>query len=141
MVDGLIDQRGAVDVAAWHVDEPTVSIDDIEHLIDTGTAEGIVEPLEQKLALGASAAGRTYGPRHHAARGSISTQWTSIRRRKKCSARSRWPGFRALPVYEGDLDHVIGFVHIKDLFRQQYLGWTIELRKLLHPALVRAGER
>ena len=33
--------------------EPSVSLDDIEHLIDTGTAEGIVEPLEQKLALGA----------------------------------------------------------------------------------------
>ena len=44
-------------------------------------------------------------------------------------------GFSRLPVYEGDLDHVIGFVHIKDLFRQQYLGWPIELRKLLHPAL------
>jgi putative hemolysin len=26
-------------------------------------------------------------------------------------------------------------VHIKDLFRQNYLGWPIELRKLLHPAL------
>ena len=30
--------------------EPTVSLDDIEHLIDTGMAEGVVEPLEQKLA-------------------------------------------------------------------------------------------
>jgi putative hemolysin len=44
-------------------------------------------------------------------------------------------GFSRLPVYEGDLDHVIGFVHIKDLFRQHYLGWEIELRKLLHPAV------
>ena len=44
-------------------------------------------------------------------------------------------GFSRLPVYEGDLDHIIGFVHIKDLFRQRHLGWTIELRKLLHPAL------
>src|SRR6185369_8561107 len=34
-------------------EEQTVSLDDIEHLIDTGTAEGIVEPFEQKLALGA----------------------------------------------------------------------------------------
>jgi putative hemolysin len=44
-------------------------------------------------------------------------------------------GFSRLPVYERDLDHVIGFVHIKDLFRQQHLGWPIQLRKLLHPAL------
>jgi putative hemolysin len=44
-------------------------------------------------------------------------------------------GFSRVPVYEKDLDHIIGFVHIKDLFRQQYLGWPIELRKMLHPAL------
>jgi putative hemolysin len=44
-------------------------------------------------------------------------------------------GFSRLPVYEGDLDHIIGFVHIKDLFRQRHLGWSMELRKLLHPAL------
>ena len=44
-------------------------------------------------------------------------------------------GFSRLPVYDGDLDHIIGFVHIKDLFRQVYLGWHIELRKLLKPAL------
>jgi putative hemolysin len=44
-------------------------------------------------------------------------------------------GFSRLPVYEGDLDHIIGYVHIKDLFRQQHLGWPMELRKLLHPAL------
>ena len=44
-------------------------------------------------------------------------------------------GFSRVPVYEGDLDHIIGFVHIKDLFRQIYLGWQIELRKLLKPAL------
>src|SRR5262249_23216839 len=31
--------------------EPSVSLDDIEHLIDTGTEEGVVEPLEKKLAL------------------------------------------------------------------------------------------
>ena len=45
-------------------------------------------------------------------------------------------GFSRLPVYEGDFDHIIGFVHIKDLFRQVHLGWKIELRKLLKPALV-----
>ena len=44
-------------------------------------------------------------------------------------------GFSRLPVYEHDLDHIIGFVHIKDLFLQHYLGRPIELRKLLHPAL------
>ena len=44
-------------------------------------------------------------------------------------------GFSRLPVYEGDLDHIIGFVHVKDVLRQVHLGWKLDLRKLLRPAL------
>ena len=114
--------------------EPSVSLDDIEHLIDTGTAEGIVEPLEQKLALGALRLGdRTVRdimrPRIDLDAMDVDTPAEEV------LGTVAMAGFSRLPVYEGDLDHVIGFVHIKDLFRQQYLGWPIELRKLLHPAL------
>jgi putative hemolysin len=114
--------------------EPSVSLDDIEHLIDTGTAEGIVEPFEQKLALGALRLGdRTVRdimrPRIDLDAMDVDTPPEEI------LGTVAMAGFSRLPVYESDLDHVIGFVHIKDLFRQQYLGWPIELRKLLHPAL------
>jgi putative hemolysin len=114
--------------------EQTVSLDDIEHLIDTGMAEGIVEPFEQKLALGALRLGdRTVRdimrPRIDLDAMDVDTPPDEI------LGTVAMAGFSRLPVYEGDLDHVIGFVHIKDLFRQQYLGWPIELRKLLHPAL------
>ena len=44
-------------------------------------------------------------------------------------------GFSRLPVYEGDLDHIIGIVHLKDVARQQYLGWPIELRRLVRPPM------
>jgi putative hemolysin len=44
-------------------------------------------------------------------------------------------GFSRLPVYEGDLDHMIGFVHLKDVLRQHYLGWKLDLRKVVRPAL------
>jgi magnesium and cobalt exporter, CNNM family len=40
-----------------------------------------------------------------------------------------------LPVYERDLDHIIGYVHIKDLLREQYLHNEVKLRKMLHPPL------
>jgi magnesium and cobalt exporter, CNNM family len=113
---------------------PTVSLDDIEHLIDTGTAEGIVEPLEQKLALEALRLGdRTVRdimrPRIDLDAMDVDTPADEI------LGTAAMAGFSRLPVYESDLDHVLGFVHIKDLFRQQYLGWAIELRKLLQPAL------
>jgi putative hemolysin len=114
--------------------EPSVSIDDIEHLIDTGTAEGVVEPLEKKLALGALRLGDRMvrdimRPRIDLDAMDADTPNDEI------LGTVAMAGFSRLPVYESDLDHVIGFVHIKDLFRQQYLGWAVELRKLLHPAL------
>jgi putative hemolysin len=114
--------------------EPSVSLDDIEHLIDTGTAEGVVEPLEQRVALGALRLGdRTVRdvmrPRIDLDAMDADTPPDEV------MGTAAMAGFSRLPVYEGDLDHVIGFVHIKDLFRQYYLGWPMELRKLLHPAL------
>jgi putative hemolysin len=41
-----------------------------------------------------------------------------------------------LPIHEGDLDHIIGFVYTKDLLLRQHMGWPIELRKLVRPALL-----
>jgi putative hemolysin len=114
--------------------EPTVSIDDIEHLIESGSAEGIVEPVERRVALGALRLGeRTVRdimrPRIDLDAMDVDTPSDEV------LGTAAMAGFSRLPVYEGDLDHVIGFVHIKDLFRQQYLGWDMQLRKLLHPAL------
>jgi putative hemolysin len=114
--------------------EPSVSLDDIEHLIDTGTEEGVVEPLEKRLALGALRLGeRTVRdimrPRIDLDAMDVQTPPEEV------IGTVAMAGFSRLPIYEGDLDHIIGFVHIKDLFRQLHLGWTIELRKLMHPAL------
>src|SRR5262249_61393197 len=106
----------------------------VEQLRDTCTAECGVVPREKKLALGDLRLGdRTVRdimrPRIDLDAMDVDTPADEI------LGTVAMAGFSRLPVYEGDLDHVIGFVHIKDLFRQQYLGWAIELRKLLHPAL------
>lgn len=43
--------------------------------------------------------------------------------------------FSRFPVYEGDLDHIIGILHLKDLIRQQLKSQgRFELRLLLRPA-------
>jgi putative hemolysin len=114
--------------------EPTVSIDDIEHMIDTGTAEGVVDALEQKMALEALRLGEhtvreIMRPRIDLDAMDADTPPEEI------LGTIAMAGFSRLPVYERDLDHIIGFVHIKDLVRQLHLGWPLELRKLLHPAL------
>jgi putative hemolysin len=114
--------------------EPTVSLDDIEHLITTGTAEGLVEPFEQQIALGALRLGDRSV--RHIMRPRIDLDaMDADTPPDEVLGTVAMAGFSRLPVYEGDLDHVIGFVHIKDLVRHLHLGWPIELRKLLHPAL------
>lgn len=114
--------------------EPTVSIDDIEHLIDTGMAEGIVEPLEQKMALealrlGEHTVGEIMRPRIDLDAMDVDTPHDEV------LGTIAMAGFSRVPVYERDLDHIIGYVHIKDLVRQLHMGWPLELRKLLHAAL------
>ena len=113
---------------------PTVSVADIEHLIDTGKAEGVVESVEMKVAVEALRLGeRTVRdimrPRIDLDALDADTPVEEV------NGAMAMAGFSRLPVYEGDLDHIIGFVHIKDLFLQQYLGRPIQLRKMLHPAL------
>jgi len=43
-------------------------------------------------------------------------------------------GFSRMPVYEEDLDHIIGIIHIKELLKAREHGETAPLRNLLHPA-------
>lgn len=43
-------------------------------------------------------------------------------------------GFSRMPVYEEDLDHIIGIIHIKELLKAREHGETASLRNLLHPA-------
>jgi putative hemolysin len=114
--------------------EPSVSLVDIEHMIETGTAEGVLESVEQRVALEALRLGErtvrdVMRPRIDLDALDVNTPAEEV------IGSVAMAGFSRLPVYEGDLDHVIGFVHIKDLFRQLHLGWEIELRKLLKPAL------
>ena len=42
-------------------------------------------------------------------------------------------GFSRMPVYEEDLEQIIGIVHIKELLRAQEQGKTAQLRDFLHP--------
>ncbi len=45
-------------------------------------------------------------------------------------------GFARVPIHEGNMDNIIGFIYNKDILRQLHLGWTIELRKMLHPVVL-----
>ena len=112
----------------------SVSIDDIQHLIATGTEEGVVAPVEQQLAvealrLGEKAVKNIMRPRVEMDALDINTPPQEV------LGALAMAGFSRLPIYEENLDQIIGYIHLKDIVRQQYMGWAIDLRKLLHPAL------
>jgi len=113
---------------------PSVSVDDIEHLLETGRAEGVLEAVEQAVAIEALRLGeRTVRdimrPRIDLDALDIDTPQGEI------LGAIAMAGYSRLPVYEGSLDHIIGYVSIKDVLRHTWMGWPIELRKMMHRAI------
>jgi putative hemolysin len=117
---------------------PSVSIDDIQHLIETGMAEGVLEPVEQRLAVEALRLGERTVKQIMRPRVDIDAVDVDTPPQEVLGALVM-AGFSRLPVYEGNLDQIIGYIHLKDILRQHYLGWPIDLRKLMHPPLFVPG--
>jgi putative hemolysin len=116
-------------------DEESLSVEDIEHLIRAGGHEGVLDPAEQMLARRALRVGdRTVRdimrPRIEIDALDVDTPPDEV------IGAVAMAGFSRLPIHEGDLDHIIGFVYTKDLLLRQHMGWPIELRKLVRPALL-----
>lgn len=114
--------------------DTAVSVEDIQHLLKMGREHGVLDPAEQKVAMEALRLGdRTVRdimrPRTDLDALDVETPTEEI------IGAVAMAGFSRLPVYEKDLDHIIGYVHIKDLLREQYLHSTLNLRKMLHPPL------
>jgi putative hemolysin len=115
-------------------DEPSVSVDDIEHLLEAGRAEGVLEAVEQAVAaealrLGERTVRDIMRPRIDLDALDIETPGGEI------LGAIAMAGYSRLPVYEGSLDHILGYVLLKDVLRHTWMGWPLELRKMLHRAL------
>ncbi|MBI1345432.1 DUF21 domain-containing protein [bacterium] len=112
----------------------TVSIEDIQHLIEAGEEAGLLEEQEHRMAIEALRLGdRTVTeilrPRIDIDALDIDTPSDEV------IGAIAMSGFSRVPVCEGNVDHVVGFVYIKDVFLQQYLGRPIDLRRIMRPAL------
>lgn len=121
-------------LGAGRQEGPSVSVDDIEHLLETGRAEGVLEPVEQAVAIEALRLGeRTVRdimrPRIDLDALDVETPPGEI------IGAIAMAGYSRLPVYEGSLDHILGYVFLKDVLRHTWMGWPIELRKMMHRAL------
>ena len=121
-------------IGAHKQDGPTVSVDDIEHLLEAGRAEGVLEAVEQAVAtealrLGERTVRDIMRPRIDLDALDIETPPGEV------LGAIAMAGYSRLPVYEGSLDHILGYVSLKDVLRQNWMGWPIELRKIMHRAL------
>ena len=121
-------------LGAHKQDGPTVSVDDIEHLLEAGRAEGVLEAVEQAVAtealrLGERAVRDIMRPRIDLAALDIETPPGEV------LGAIAMAGYSRLPVYEGSLDHILGYVSLKDVLRHNWMGWPIELRRIMHRAL------
>ncbi len=121
-------------LGAHKQDGPSVSVDDIEHLLEAGRAEGVLEAVEQAVAsealrLGERSVRDIMRPRIDVDALDIATPPGEV------LGAIAMAGYSRLPVYEGSLDHILGYVSLKDVLRQNWMGWPIELRKIMHKPL------
>jgi putative hemolysin len=121
-------------LGAHKQDGPSVSVDDIEHLLEAGRAEGVLEAVEQAVAtealrLGERTVRDIMRPRIDLDALDIETPPGEV------LGAIAMAGYSRLPVYEGSLDHILGYVSLKDVLRHNWMGWPIELRRIMHRAL------
>ena len=93
---------------------PSTSPEEIELLVKQGTAEGVIQPVEERLISGVfdytdRRVQDVMTPRTSIVALNVETSPSEALRMAKRSGYSRFP------VYRNDLDQVVGYIHFKDI--------------------------
>lgn len=109
-----------------HVHSP----EEIKYLIHQSHKGGLLDDQEQQLLdsamrFGKFHAGEIVVPRTKMIAADISTSVDDILRIAGTSDYTR------IPIYEGTIDQIIGFVHLKELFQLSYKGTDTNVRSIL----------
>ena len=96
--------------------QPTTSQQEVELIVRQGAAEGVFEPAEQALIHGVFRFGDGTARDIMTPRTEM-VAWEVNRSVAEALSMAREAGFSRYPVYEGDLDQIVGMVHVKDLNR------------------------
>ena len=114
--------------------EPTVSVDDIEQLLEAGLAEGVLEAVEQAVAAEALRLGESTVRDVMRARIDIDALDIDTPSDEIIGAIAM-AGYSRLPVYEGSLDRILGYVAMQDVLRTSWMGWPLDLRRMMRGAV------
>lgn len=112
-----------------------VTEEEIEILLQEGAAAGVFAPAEHEMVegifdLGEREARELMTPRYRLVALDVDDPLEE-NLRKMAEA-----PHQVFPVYEGDLDHLIGLAPVKKLWAASLTGETIDLRALADPALI-----
>jgi putative hemolysin len=130
MVLWFLGQRSPPESAAIS----TITEEAVTTMVREGAERGIFEELEHELIEGVfeftdTAAREIMVPRVRIEALEVNTPASDVLRRMSEIGHSR------VPIYNGDLDHIVGVLYFKDLMPVIVEGNAWELRPLLHPPL------
>ena len=113
--------------------EAFISEDELKHMVHEGTQHGIFDEAERQLIHSVfeftdTSVREVMVPRSEVHAVEASLPLRDILRQLIDT------GFSRMPVYRGDLDHVLGIVHIKDLLREVERPQPATLTSITHPA-------
>ncbi|MDQ3226244.1 MAG: hemolysin family protein, partial [Chloroflexota bacterium] len=118
-----------------HGDDPPITEEEIESLLQEGAAAGVFAPAEHEMVegifdLGDREARELMTPRYR-----LVALDADDPLEKNVQKMAESP-HQVFPVYEGDLDRLIGMAAVKKLWAASLSGTAIDLRALVDPALI-----
>jgi putative hemolysin len=122
-------------IGVRHRADPPITEEEIEILLQEGAAAGVFAPVEHEMVegifdLGDREARELMTPRYRLVALDVEDPLeTSFQKMKESP-------HQVFPVYEGDLDRLIGMAPVKKLWAASLTGEAIDLRKLAEPALI-----
>ena len=118
-----------------HAADPPVTEEEIEMLLQEGAAAGVFAPAEHEMVegvfdLGEREARELMTPRYRLIALDVEDPLeTNLRKMAEAP-------HHVFPVYEGDLDHLIGLAPVKKLWAASLSGEAVDLRTLADPAVI-----
>lgn len=114
-------------------EEAFISEEEVKHMVREGAAHGIFDEAERQLIHSVfeftdTSVREVMVPRSEVHGIDSTTQPAEILRTLVET------GFSRMPVFQGDLDHIVGIVHIKDLLRAVEKPEPTALSAVMHPA-------
>jgi putative hemolysin len=118
-----------------HAGDPPITEEEIEILLQEGAAAGVFAPAEHEMVegifdLGDREARELMTPRYRLIALDVDDPLDESFRKMAASPH------QVFPVYEGDLDRLLGMAPVKSLWAASLSGEPINLRALTEPALI-----